>query len=148
MKRKLESRLLEKYQYLRYADDTTLMAERVEKLKSLLTKVKEESEKGGLKLNIQKPKIMESNPITSWQIEGEKVEILTDFLFLFSKITVNSDCNHEIKRHLLFGRKITDNRLTPGQCIKNQRHRFADKGLYSQSFVSRAFRGGVALGRE
>ena len=96
-------------------DDTTLVVESGKKLKKLLVKVKEESENAVLKHNIQKTKIMESNPITSWQIEGEKVEILTDFLFLFSKITVNGDCNHEIKRHLLFGRKITDNRLTPGQ---------------------------------
>ena len=85
---------------LRYADDTTLMAES-EELKSLLMKVKEESEKVGLKLNIQKPKIMASGPITSWQIDGATIETVTDFIFLGSKITVESDCSHEIKRHLL-----------------------------------------------
>ena len=90
---------------LRYAEDTTLMAESEEELKSLLMRGKEESEKAGLKLNIQKTKITACGPITSWQIEGEKVEIDTDFLFLGSKITVDSDCSHEIKRHLLLGRK-------------------------------------------
>ena len=90
---------------LRYADDTTLMAESEEELKSLLMKVKEESEKVGLKLNIQKTKIMASGPITSWQIDGETMETLTDFIFLGSKITVNGDCSHEIKRCLLLGRK-------------------------------------------
>ena len=90
---------------LRYADDTTLMAESEEKLKSLLMKVKEESEKTGLKLNIQKTKIMASSPITSWEIDGEKVETMTDFLFLGSKITVDGNCSHEIKRCLLLGRK-------------------------------------------
>ena len=85
------------------------MAESEEKLKSLLMKVKEESEKTGLKLNIQKTKIMASCPITSWQIEKEKVEAVTNFLFLSSKITVNSDCNHEVKRHMLFGRKAMTN---------------------------------------
>ena len=94
---------------LRYADDTTLMAESEEELKSLLMKVKEESTKTGLKLNIQKTKIMASGPITSWQTEGEKVEVVTDFLFLGSKITANGDCSHEIKRRLLLGRKsMTD----------------------------------------
>ena len=83
---------------LRYADDTTLMAESEEKLKSLLMKVKEESEKTGLKLNIQKTKIMASSPITSWEIDGEKVETMTDFLFLSSKITADSDCSHKVKR--------------------------------------------------
>ena len=87
---------------LRYADDTTLMAESEEELKSLLMKVKLESEKIGLKLNIQKTKIMASGPITSWQIDGEIVEIVADFIFLGSKITVDGDCNHEIKRCLLF----------------------------------------------
>ena len=90
---------------LRYADDTTLMAESEEELKSLLMKVKEESEKVGLKLNIQKIKIMASGPISSWQIDGEKVETVTDFIFLGSKITANSDCSHETKRRLLLGRK-------------------------------------------
>ena len=90
---------------LRYADDTTLMAESEEQLKSLLMKVKEESEKVGLKLNIQKTKIMASGPITSWQIDGEMMETVTGFLFLGSKITAEGDCSHEIKRHLLLGRK-------------------------------------------
>ena len=86
---------------LRYADDTTLMAESKKELKSLLMKAKEESEKAGLKLNIHKTKIMASGPITSWQIEGEKVEAVTDFIFLGSRITADGDCNHEIKRCLL-----------------------------------------------
>ena len=89
---------------LRYADDTTLMAES-EELKSLLMKVKEESEKVGLKLNIQKTKIMASGPITSWQIDGETVETVANFIFLGSKITAGGDCSHEIKRHLLLRRK-------------------------------------------
>ena len=93
---------------LRYADDTTLMAES-EELKSLLMKVKEESEKFGLKLNIQKTKIMASGPITSWEIHGETVETMTDFIFLGSKITVDGDCSHEIKRCLPFGRKAMTN---------------------------------------
>ena len=94
---------------LRYADDTTLMAESEEELKSLLVKVKEESEKVGFKLNIQKTKIMASSPITSRQIDGETVETVTDFIFLGSKITADSDCSHEIKRHLLLGRKVMTN---------------------------------------
>jgi len=94
---------------LRYADDLTLMAESEEELKSLLMKVKEESEKVGLKLNIQKTKIMASGPITSWQIDGETVETVTDFIFLGSKITADGDCSHEIKRCLLFGRKAMTN---------------------------------------
>ena len=89
---------------LRYADDTTLMTESEEELKSLLMKVKEESEKVGLKLNVQKTKIMESNPITSWQIDGETVETVSDFIFLGSKITADGDCSHEIKRHSLEGK--------------------------------------------
>ena len=89
---------------LRYADDTTLMAESEEELKSLLMKVKEESEKVGLKLNIQKTKIMASGPITSWQIDGETVEILSDFILGGSKITADGDCSHEIKRHSLEGK--------------------------------------------
>ena len=93
---------------LRYADDTTLMAES-EELKSLLIKVKEESEKFGLKLNIQKTKIMASGPITSWQIDEETMETMTDFIFLGSKITADGDCGHEIKRHLLLGRKFMTN---------------------------------------
>ena len=88
---------------LRYADDTTFMAEREEELKSLLMKMKEESEKIGLKLNIQKMKIMASNPITSWQIDGETVETMPDFIILGSKITADGDCSHEIKRHSLEG---------------------------------------------
>ena len=91
------------------SDDTTLMAESEEELKSLLMKVKEESEKVGLKLNIQKTKIMASGPVTSWQIDGETVETVSDFIFLGSKITADGDCSHKIKRHLLLGRKITIN---------------------------------------
>ena len=94
---------------LRYADDTTLMAESEEELKSLLMKVKEESEKVGLKLNIHKTKIMASGPITSWEIDGETVETVADFIFLGSKITVDGDCSQEIKRHLLLGRKVMIN---------------------------------------
>ena len=94
---------------LRYADDTTLMAENEEELKSLLMKAKEESEKVGLKLNIQKMKIMASGPITSWQIDGETVEIVADFIFLGSKITADGDCSHKIKRRLLLGRKVMAN---------------------------------------
>ena len=94
---------------LRYADDTTLMTEREEELKSLLMKVKEESEKVGLKLNIQKTKIMASGPITSWQTDGETVETVADFIFGGSKITADGDCSHEIKRHLLLGGKVMTN---------------------------------------
>ena len=94
---------------LKYADDTTLMAESEEELKSLLMKVKKETEKAGLKLNIQKTKIMAFSPITSWQIDGETMEIVADFMFLGSQITAGSDCSHEIKRHLLLGRKIMTN---------------------------------------
>ena len=93
----------------RYADDTTLMAESGEELKSLLMKVKEESEKFALKLNIQKTKIMASGPITSWQIDGETVETVSDFIFWVSKITADGDCSHEIKRYLLLGRKVMTN---------------------------------------
>ena len=92
---------------LRYADDTTLMAEREKKLKSLFMKVKEESEKVGLKLNIQKMKILASSPITSWEIDGETVGTVSDFILGGSKITADGDCSHEIKRHLLLGRKVT-----------------------------------------
>ena len=95
--------------HLRYADDTTLMAESEEELKNLLMKVKEESEKVGLKLNIQKTKIVASGPITSWQIDGETVEIVADFILGGSKITADGDCSHEIKRHLLLGRKVMSN---------------------------------------
>ena len=94
---------------LRYADDITLMAENEEELKSLLMKVKEESEKVGLKLNKQKTKIMASSPITSWQIDGETVETVADFIFLGSKITADGDCSHEIKRCLLLGRTVITN---------------------------------------
>ena len=112
---------------LRYADDTTLMAES-EQLKSLLMKVKEESEKVGLKLNIQKMKIMASGPITSWQINGETVATVSDFIFLGSKITARGDCSHEIKRRFLLGRRVMTN-----QHIKKQRHYFANKYASSQS---------------
>ena len=94
---------------LRYADDTTLMEESKKELKSLLMKLKEESEKAGLKLNIQKTKIMASGPITSWQIDGEKIETVRDFIFWGSKITADGDCSHEIKRHLLLGSKVMTN---------------------------------------
>ena len=94
---------------LRYANDTTLMAESEEELKNLLMKVKEESEKVGLKLNIQKTKIMASSPITSWQLDGETVETVADFIFLGSKITADGTCSHEIIRRLLFGRKVMTN---------------------------------------
>ena len=112
---------------LRHADGTTLMAEIEEELKSLLMRVKEESEKAGLKLNIQKTKIMASGPITSWQIEREKVETVTDFIFLGSKITVDNDYSHEIKT-LAPWKKSCDE---PRQCIKKQRHHIANKGVYS-----------------
>ena len=117
--------------YLRYADDTTLMAESKEELKSLLMKVKEESEKVGLKLNIQKTKILASNPITPWQTIGETVEAVIDFIFGASKITSGGDCSHEIKRRLLLGREVKDQ---PRQHIIKQRHYFANKGLSSQGY--------------
>ena len=94
---------------LRYADDTTLMAESEGKLKSLLMKVKEESEKVGLKLNIQKTKLMASSPITSWEVDGKTVEAVSNFIFLGSKITADGDCSHEIKRRFLLGRKVMTN---------------------------------------
>ena len=103
-KHKLESRLLGEISITSDADDTTLVAENEEELKSFLMKVKEESEKVGLKLNIQKMKIMVFGPITSWQIDGETVETVSDFIFLGSKITADGDCSHEIKRHLVLGR--------------------------------------------
>ena len=115
----------------RYADDTTLMAESEEELKSLLMKAKEESEKVGLKLNIQKTKIMASGPITSWQIKGEIVEIVADFGFLGSKITSDGDCSHEIKRRLAPWKESYDQ---PRQHIKKQRHYFVNKGLSSQGY--------------
>ena len=113
---------------LRYADNTTLMAESEEELKSLLMRVKEDSEKADLRFNIKKTKIMTTSPIPSWQIA--KVEAVTDFIFLGSKITVDHDCGHEIKRGLLLGKKAM---TKPSQHIKKQRYHFADKGLYSQS---------------
>ena len=110
MKHNLESRLPGKISITSdTADDTTFMAESEEELKSLLMKVKEESEKAGLKLNIQKTKIMASGPITSWQIDGETMETMRDFIFLGSKITADGDCSHEIKRQLLLGRKAMTN---------------------------------------
>ena len=115
---------------LRYADDTTLMAESEEELKSLLVKVKEESEKVGLKVNIQKTKIMSSGPITSWQIDAKTVETVTDFIFLGSKITADGDLSHEIKRRLLLGRSYDQ----PRQHIKKQKHYFANKGPSSQGY--------------
>ena len=115
---------------LRYEDDTTIMAESVEELKSLLMKVKEESEKVGLKLNIQKTKIMVSGPITPWQIDGETVETVSNFIFLGSKFTADSDCSHEIKRHILLGRKV----MTNLDSIFKSRHYFANKGPSSQGY--------------
>ena len=117
---------------LRYADDTTLMAESEEELKSLLIKVKEESEKVGLKFNIQKTKIMASGPITSWKINGETGETVSDFIFWGSKITADGDCSQEIKRHLLLGRKAMYDQ--PRQHIKKQRHYFANKVPSSQTY--------------
>ena len=114
---------------LRYADDTILMAESEEELKSLLMKVKEESEKAGLKLNIQKTKIMASGSITSWQIDGETVETVADFIFLGSKITADSNYSHEIKRCLLLGRKV----MTNLDSILKSRD-IANKGLSRQSY--------------
>ena len=102
-----------------------------EELKSLLMKVKEESEKVGLKLNIQKTKVMASGPITAWEIDGETVEIMSDFIFLGSKITADGDCSHEIKRHLLLGRKSYDQ---PRQHIEKQRYYFANKGPSSRGY--------------
>ena len=117
---------------LRYADDITFMAES-EELRSLLMKVKEESEKAGLKLNIQKTNIMSSGPITSWQMDGETVETVTDFIFLGSKITADGDCSYEIKICLFLGRKAMTNL---DHILKKQRHCFADKGPSSHSYVS------------
>ena len=117
---------------LRYADDTTVMAESEEELKSLLMKVKEESEKVGLKLNILKTKIMASGPITSWQIDGETVETASDFIFLGSKITADGDCSHEIKGRLLLGRKVMTNL---DSILKKQRHYFANKVCLVKTIV-------------
>ena len=113
---------------LKYADDTTLLAEIEEDLKSLFMRVKEERDKAGLKLIIQKTKIVTSSPITSWQIKGEAAEAVTDFIFLASKIITDGDSSHEITRLLLHGRKSMTNL---DKCFKNQRHHFADEGLYS-----------------
>ena len=112
------------------ADDINLMAESEEELKSPLMKVKEKSEKAGLKHNIQKTKIMASNPITLWQIDGEIMETVTDFIFLGSKITIGGDCSHESKSHLLLGRKV----MTNLNNILKSRHFFANKCLSSQSY--------------
>ena len=115
---------------LRCADSSTLMVESKEELKSFLIKMKEESEKAGLKLSIQKTKIMASRPITSWQIDGGKVDTVTDFIFLGSKITDDCDSSHEIK--ILAPLKESYDK--PRQCIQKQRHHFAKKGPYSQSY--------------
>ena len=115
---------------LRYADDTTLMAESKEELNSLLMKVKEESKKAGLKLSIQKSKIMAYGSITSRQTDGEKMETVMDFIFLGSKITADGNCSHEIKTRLPLGRKATTNI----DRVLKIRHHFADKGPYSQSY--------------
>ena len=117
--------------HLRYADNTTLMAESEEELKSLLMKVNEESEKVGLNLNIQKTKIMASGPITSLEIDGETVKTVSDFILGGSKITADSDCSHEIKRCLILGKKVMTNLK---QHIEKQRHYFANKGLSSQGY--------------
>ena len=116
---------------LRYVDDITLMAESEEELTNLLMKVKEESEKVGLKLNIQQTMITASGPITSWQIDGEIVETVADFIFGGSKITADGHCRHEIKRHFLLGRKIMTNLDI---ILKSQRHYFANKGPSSQGY--------------
>ena len=116
---------------LRYADATTLMAESEEELKSLLMKVKEESEKVGLKLNIQKTKIMASSPITSWEIDGETVKTLSEFIFLGSKITADGDCSHEIQRRLPLGRKVM---INLDSIFKSRDFTFANKDLSSQGY--------------
>ena len=116
---------------LRYADDTTLMAESEEELKSLLMKVKQESKNVGLKVNIHKTKILASGPITSWQIDGETMETVKEFILGGSKITADGDCSHEIKRHLTPWKESYDQ---PRQHIKKQRHYFTNKGLSSQSY--------------
>ena len=113
-------------------DDTTLMAETKEELKSLLMKVKEETEKVGLKLNIQKTKIMASGPITSWETDGQTMETVRDFIFLGSKITADGDCSHKIKRCLFLGRKVMTNL---DSTFKKQRHYFANKGPSSQAML-------------
>ena len=117
---------------LRHADDTTLMAESEEELKSLLLKVKEETEKVGLKLNIQKTKIMASGPITSWQIDGETMEIVTDFILGGSKITADGDCRHKIKRYLLIGRKVMTNL---GNILKSRDITLPTKVVWSELWL-------------
>ena len=119
----------EKY-HIRYIDDTTLIAESKEELKSFLMRVKEGSGKAGLKLNIQRTKIMKSSPITSWQIDGEKVETVTDYIFLGSKFTADNNCSLEIKRHLLLGSKTMTNL---DSVLKKQRYPFANKGPCTES---------------
>ena len=116
---------------LRYADDTTLMAESKEELKSFLIRVKEESESSSLRLNIEKTKIMASDPVTTWQIEGGKAGVVTDFLFLGSQITVDGDCSHEIRKQLLLGRKVMTNL---GSVLKSRD--LADKGSHSKGYDS------------
>ena len=115
---------------LRYTNDTNLMAESEEELKSLLMEVKEENERGSLKLNIKKTKIVATSLITSWQIEGAKVEIVTDFLYLGSKITADGNCSHEIRRRLFLGRKA----MTNLDSVEKQRHYSANKVLYSLGY--------------
>ena len=132
MKHKLKQIAGRNIYNLRYADDTTIMAEREEELKSLLMKVKEESEKVDLKLNIQKTKIMVSGPINPWQIDGETIGTVTDFIFLGSKISADGDCSHEIKKRLLLWKKSYDK---PIQCIKKQRHHFTDKVCILKAMV-------------
>ena len=128
MKHRLESRLPGEISIT--SDDTTLMVESEEELKSLLMKMKVKSEKVGLNFNIQKMKIMASGPITSWEIDGETVETVSDFIFLGSKITADGDCSHEIKRWLLLGRKV----MTNLDSILKSRHYFVNKGLSSQGY--------------
>ena len=125
---KMESRQSGETNNLTCADNTTLMAESEEELKGFLTTVKEESERAGLRLNVRKTKIKAAGLITSWQIEGGKVEVVTDFLFLGCKITADGDCSPEIRRQLFLGRKSMINL----DCIENQRHYSANKGPYSQ----------------
>ena len=132
MKHKLESGLLGEISITSDTDDTTLMAECEEELKSLLMKVKEESEKASLKFNIQKTKIMASSPITSWQIDGETMETVTDFMFWGSKITADGDCSHKIKRCFAPWKKSYDQ---PRQHTQKQRHYFANKGPSIQAMV-------------
>ena len=131
MKHKLESRLLGQISITSDIDDTTLMAESKEELKSFLMKVKEESEKAGLKPNIQKTKIMQSSAITSWKIDGETVETVRDFIFLGFKITAYGDCSHEIKRHLFLGKKTM---IHLDSILKSRDITLLKKSLSSQSY--------------